>query len=350
MEKNNKRSLGLISHQGGLQTRVYSTASTNRHKTNVSPERKFRYFRSRSGRLIKKRCNRNGSTSRNKLRFLQHIFSCPQEKWKNETSNQSETPKQVPSEDSLQDGHVVKSPKSGKAKRLDNISRSQRRLSTCTNILETQTVSTVLCKQKMLPIQSTLLRSNVGPMSVYQSSSSSGNTFKRTKHKTSILSRRLASFESDKKIPFTRSRKMPESFDFTRFYSEQGGIQSRTIPDNNIHRGGWEEGRGGVVSFGSRTSVSNSRKSTKTTNSSESFKQNEQSNCQRYLHLLGLIASCLELIANARLYMRPVQLHLLSFWKPSSMRLETEIPVTQHLRSHLKWWLDIANITKGRSL
>ena len=69
-----------------------------------------------------------------------------------------------------------------------------------------------------------------------------------------------------------------------------------------------------------------------------------------FLHLLGLIASCLELIPNARLYMRPVQLHLLSFWKPSSMRLETEIPVTQHLRSHLKWWLDIANITKGRSL
>ena len=69
-----------------------------------------------------------------------------------------------------------------------------------------------------------------------------------------------------------------------------------------------------------------------------------------FLHLLGLIASCLELIPNARLYMKPVQLHLLSFWKPSSMRLETEIPVTQHLRSHLKWWLDIANITKGRSL
>ena len=69
-----------------------------------------------------------------------------------------------------------------------------------------------------------------------------------------------------------------------------------------------------------------------------------------FLHLLGLIASCLELIPNARLYMRPVQLHLLSFWKPSSMRLETEIPVTQHLRSHLKWLLDIANITKGRSL
>ena len=292
LEKNNKRSLGLISHQGGLQTRVYSTASTNRHKTNVSPERKFRYFRSRSGRLIKKRCNRNGSTSRNKLRFLQHIFLVPKKNGKFETSNQSETPKQVPSEDSLQDGHIVKSPKSGKAKRLDNISRSQRCLSTCTNILETQTVSTVLCKQKMLPIQSTLLRSNVGPKSVYQSSSSSGNTFKRTKHKISILSRRLASFESDKKIPFTRSRKMPESFDFTRFYSEQGGIQSRTIPDNNIHRGGGGGGGGGLFHLdqGSRTSVSNSRKSTKTTNSSESFKQNEQSNCQRYLHLLGLIA------------------------------------------------------------
>ena len=38
---------------------------------------------------------------------------------------------------------------------------------------------------------------------------------------------------------------------------------------------------------------------------------------KEFLHLLSLIASCLELILNARLYMRPIQLHLLSFWKPS---------------------------------
>ncbi|CAC5371868.1 unnamed protein product [Mytilus coruscus] len=56
------------------------------------------------------------------------------------------------------------------------------------------------------------------------------------------------------------------------------------------------------------------------------------------------MASCIELIPNARLYMRPIQLHLLSFWRPACH------PVTQHLKSHLIWWLNSANTLKGRSL
>ena len=48
--------------------------------------------------------------------------------------------------------------------------------------------------------------------------------------------------------------------------------------------------------------------------------------------------------------MRPVQLHLLCFWKPSSQDLQALIPVTQHLKSHLQWWLVSANTMKGRSL
>ena len=135
----------------------YRSPSPNRHKTNLSPERKFKYFRSRSGRLIKKRCNRNGSTSRNNLRFLQHIFPCSQEKRKVETCYQSETPKQVSSEDSFQDGHIVKNSQSSKAKRLGDITRSQRCVSTCADILEAQKVSPFLCKQKVLPIQSSVL-------------------------------------------------------------------------------------------------------------------------------------------------------------------------------------------------
>ena len=157
LEENNKRSVGLISYRRGLQTRIFMSPSPNRHKTNLSPERKFKYFRSRSERLIKKRCNRNGSTSRNKLRFLQHIFPCSQEKRKerkDETCYQSETPKQVSSEDSFQDGHIVKSSQSSKAKRLGDITRSQRCVSTCADIFEAQKVSPFLCKQKVLPIQS----------------------------------------------------------------------------------------------------------------------------------------------------------------------------------------------------
>ncbi|KAK3093866.1 hypothetical protein FSP39_021232 [Pinctada imbricata] len=69
-----------------------------------------------------------------------------------------------------------------------------------------------------------------------------------------------------------------------------------------------------------------------------------------FLHLLGIIASCIEIIPNARLYMRPIQLHLLAFWKPSSQNLEIKIPVTNHLISHLKWWLNPVNVLRVRNL
>ncbi|CAC5406579.1 unnamed protein product [Mytilus coruscus] len=69
-----------------------------------------------------------------------------------------------------------------------------------------------------------------------------------------------------------------------------------------------------------------------------------------FLHLLGIMASCIELIPNARLYMRPIQLHLLSFWRPACQEFKTLVPVTQHLKSHLIWWLNSANTLKGRSL
>ena len=62
------------------------------------------------------------------------------------------------------------------------------------------------------------------------------------------------------------------------------------------------------------------------------------------------MASCIELIPNAKLYMRPIQLRLLHFWRPVTKDMQKIVPVTQHLKGHLKWWLDIANITQGRSL
>ena len=76
----------------------------------------------------------------------------------------------------------------------------------------------------------------------------------------------------------------------------------------------------------------------------------DQNQAEDFLHLQGIIASCLELIPHAGIFMRPVQLHLLCFWKRSSQDLQALIPVIQHLKSHLQWWLVSANTMKGRSL
>ena len=74
---------------------------------------------------------------------------------------------------------------------------------------------------------------------------------------------------------------------------------------------------------------------------------NETVTALEYLQLLGLMASCIELVPFARLHMRPFISHL-HFWKPSSRDTEALIPCTQHLQGHLNWWLQEVNITRGK--
>ena len=59
------------------------------------------------------------------------------------------------------------------------------------------------------------------------------------------------------------------------------------------------------------------------------------------------MASTLEIVPNARLYMRPLQMHLLRNWSPARMSLHWEVPCTQSVKSSLHWWLHQANFQKG---
>ena len=47
--------------------------------------------------------------------------------------------------------------------------------------------------------------------------------------------------------------------------------------------------------------------------------------------------------------MRPIQLHLLSFYQPHRHRISHLVPTTPWLVPHLRWWLAEANLTQGRA-
>ena len=68
-----------------------------------------------------------------------------------------------------------------------------------------------------------------------------------------------------------------------------------------------------------------------------------------WFRLLGLMASMVDLINFCRLRMRPIQLHLLSFYQPHRHRISHLVPTTPWLVPHLQWWLAEANLTQGRA-
>jgi hypothetical protein len=80
------------------------------------------------------------------------------------------------------------------------------------------------------------------------------------------------------------------------------------------------------------------------------FVVGQMATAHQLLMLLGLMASCIDLIPLARLHMRPVQFFLLSQWRPNSHDLWKKIRVTQVLINALHWWSERQNLFRGRSL
>jgi len=66
-----------------------------------------------------------------------------------------------------------------------------------------------------------------------------------------------------------------------------------------------------------------------------------------WLVLLGFLASLVDLVPDCRLYMRPIQLHLLAFFRPASRNLKVLIPPAPHLYQVFQWWCDRGNSARG---
>ena len=70
-----------------------------------------------------------------------------------------------------------------------------------------------------------------------------------------------------------------------------------------------------------------------------------------WLSSVGKMASCMEFIRNTRFFMRPVQIYMLHNWNPQRMTMSHQVPITNNYTIlHFNWWLQKANILRGRSV
>jgi hypothetical protein len=80
---------------------------------------------------------------------------------------------------------------------------------------------------------------------------------------------------------------------------------------------------------------------------SKTFRVGSYKTAREYMRFLGFIASTLEVVPHARLRMRPLQLYLLSKWRPVSEDYNAKIMVKRDLLPHLQWWQSLSNLRKG---
>ena len=255
METNDIRRMGSFGCRSGLQAGIYRDSKFSRHKANSCKERKFELSFRRSKFFNKKRCYRNCATATGKSRFLQYLLPCSKKRRNNETSNKSETPQQFSEKTTFQNGHNEKSLESSDEKRLGNFNRSERRIHACSDLSETQKISSVLHSRNLLPMESSMFRTNVGSSSFYKNRCNSSSILTSKKHTSSRISGRLVNSKPVKEHAMPRSRFLPKSPLITRFLDQCNKIGIDSNTNDNIHRRN--------VSVTNRESVSSSRQSSK---------------------------------------------------------------------------------------
>ena len=149
---------------------------------------------------------------------------------------------------------------------------------------------------------SRVFRANIFPSSFHENSISSCRESQNPQHTISSVFRRLANSKPIKKI-VSRSIEMSTSSDFSRIWNQQSSLE----PKQSIAY------FGAVFLFHTKKIVVLSQdRSTKLLYTTKMLIQGHNSE-RLFLQFSGIISSCVDLIQNARLYMRPIQLHLLSF-------------------------------------
>ena len=236
MGRNNLRSVGTVGHKRRLQTRISQEASFFRHyQYNCSRYRKKYYIRRNSHSFVK-RCYRKGTSRTEPSRFLQYLIFSSKEKRQNETGDKFKTTQSVSLQEAFQNGHISQSIEFSKTKRLGSLNRSERCLSSYSNIPCPQKISEVLFSRSMLPMESHVFWTDSGTSCVHKNSVSSSSILENIEHTPSSVSRRLAELEPVKTFSTSRSSSDTRSPDQSRIHCKSRKVQSDSSTKLCVHR------------------------------------------------------------------------------------------------------------------
>ena len=122
----------------------------------------------------------------------------------------------------------------------------------------------------------------------------------------------------------SRSRKMSQSVDFTGVYNKHWKVKCSTHIVFSLSRGQFDLAQGPIS-----PTIETIRK----LQLAIQYLMKGQNTPRCFPHLLGIMASCIAMIPNARLYIRQIQRYLICFCRPVSQNLESIIPFTPNLKS-----------------
>lgn len=248
MGTNNRRPMGFVNNQGRSKIRISDNSSVFRNKTNSCKCPRFTYFTAGGRKIIRKKCHRTCPMARKSERFLFNIFSSSQEIRRAQACYKSPSSKQVSQETAFQNGLFEQCSEPSSARRLGDILRSKRCISSYPNLPLTQEVSSFLHSGKNIPVQFPMFWPNRGPSRLHKGRGSSSGTPQDAEYSSGGLSRRLVSGESNKEITMSGQTNIAQTLSGTRFHDKSRKIFSRTPTVSNVHRGTFFVSKGNGLS------------------------------------------------------------------------------------------------------
>ena len=185
VERNNRRSVGVVNNKRWSKIRFSVNSSFCRDKRNTCKCKKFTHYTAGGRKIIKKRCNRDCPLARHSQRFLLNIFPSTQEIRRPQTSHKSASSQQVSQETTLQNGFFKHSVESSSTGRLGHKSRLDRCLHAHTHSQGSQEISKVLYSGQGVPIHLPLFRPSSGPQGVHKGGVCSSGTPQNSKFTSS---------------------------------------------------------------------------------------------------------------------------------------------------------------------
>ena len=168
--------------------------------------------------------------------FYSTFFLVPKKDRRFKTNNKSSTAEQVYVETTFSNGYTDKSVKFGKAKRLDNISEPDQRISTHSDTQVPSEISSVQHSGTSVSVPGSTVRSLPESTLFHQNYLSSNGSFKDAQHTSSLISRRLAYSKCNQENVAVRSREITQSFAQTGVFGKLGEIILSTQSEYYFHR------------------------------------------------------------------------------------------------------------------
>ena len=134
---------------------------------------------------------------------------------------------------------------------------------------------------------------------------------------------------------------MPSNYTESRVHSKSKEVRFDTSPEIHVYRDG--------ISDTTEYSQGTNRPSRFSTSDYQTVSLT-QVLAQIFLSLLGKLSAAADIVLLGRLHLRPLQMYLLSVWRPHILPLDHQVPINSMIRFHLKWWMDTNRFVLGTSI